>query len=512
MALVGLPLSELANFLKQNSEWLIARSHGPSFSVRSSEIEFRDAGNRIEVSFLFEKGRETWDVADFAFEDGELLLEVFDECDGAIDVVRIVPRTRVGELRAEADAVRMVKAHAIARAFAQQGGRARVVRIELNRDKGRFANIVVEFPSGRQVAAVADVTESLTPEFLLATAVVWVEKLRARRKKPIERVAVIAPRKAAVGVQKLRALLSAEWQRRIHVFELEDDGAGSDGERIPIELEPVSIDSLWAARPRSIEPLVPPSASEFAESLLSRAPESIDIVHARNGETVRYNGLPFARIRTIGERQRVWTGVTNRQAIDADGVDAVYSLIEELGDRRRHDASQKRHEYFRLGPEAWLESMLRRNIKLLDPNLILSPVYNQFRAERDKIDLLALRSDGRLVIIEVKVSADREMVYQAADYWRKIESERRSGNLRALELFGALEIADRPAVIYLVAPTLSYHPDFNLLASTLGSDVPICRFDLYENWRKEVKVFRRAEPGSDCGFDEYPTPPGAGYS
>lgn len=447
------------------------------------------------MSFLFEKGSETWCVADFSFENGELLLEVFDERDGTIDVVRIVPRTRVAELRAEADAVRLVRAHAIARAFAQQSGRSRIVRVELGRENGRFANIVIELPSGRQTVAVADVSESLTPEFLLATAVVWVEKLRARKRKPIERVAVIAPRRGAAGVQKLRALLAAEWQARIDVYESEDDGFGSDGDPVVNELTTLTTDCLWNGRRRTIEPIVQPSASDFAESLLSRDPDSIDIVHAKNGETVRYNGLPFVRIRTIGGRQRVWAGVTNRQVVDEEGVGVIHALIEELADRRRHDAAQKRHEYFRLGPEAWLESMLRRNIKLLDPNLILSPVYHQFGAERDKIDLLALRSDGRLVIIEVKVSADREMIYQAVDYWRKIESERRCGNLRALELFGDLEIVDKPAVIYLVAPTLSCHPDFDLLASTLAYDIPICRFDLYENWREAVRVCRRIELG-----------------
>ena len=60
-------------------------------------------------------------------------------------------------------------------------------------------------------------------------------------------------------------------------------------------------------------------------------------------------------------------------------------------------------------------------------------IYNQFRAERDKIDLLALRKDGRLIIIELKVAPDREMIFQAADYWRKIELQRRKGNLQKAE-------------------------------------------------------------------------------
>ena len=97
-----------------------------------------------------------------------------------------------------------------------------------------------------------------------------------------------------------------------------------------------------------------------------------------------------------------------------------------------------------LASEAWLESILRRNIKLLDANLILSPIYNQFRSSNDKIDLLAIRKDGRLVIIEIKTSPDRDMIFQAADYWRKIELQRRRGVLAEARLFGSQAIA-RPS-------------------------------------------------------------------
>ena len=99
-------------------------------------------------------------------------------------------------------------------------------------------------------------------------------------------------------------------------------------------------------------------------------------------------------------------------------------LVVTLEINRSADAPNKRHEHYRTAPEAWLESILRRNIKLLDANLILSPIYNQFRSSNDKIDLLALRKDGRLVIIELKTQPDREMVFQAADYWRKIDLQR----------------------------------------------------------------------------------------
>jgi hypothetical protein len=144
-----------------------------------------------------------------------------------------------------------------------------------------------------------------------------------------------------------------------------------------------------------------------------------------------------------------------------------------------------------LAAEAWLESILRRNIKLLDANLILSPIYNQFRSSNDKIDLLAIRKDGRLVIIEIKTSPDRDTIFQAADYWRKIELQRRRGVLADARLFGSREIADRPALIYIVAPALSFHHDFEYFARTLNSEIELWRWELHQDWRREIKVVGR---------------------
>ena len=172
------------------------------------------------------------------------------------------------------------------------------------------------------------------------------------------------------------------------------------------------------------------------------------------------------------------------------------TLIELIGDlesHRRPGAANKRHELYRAAPEAWLEAILRQNIKLLDANVILSPIYNQFRASSDKIDLLALRRDGRLVIIELKTTPDREAVFQAADYWRKIELQRRSGNLRAIRAFGDAYILDKPALVYIAAPALSFHRDFEFFARMLVPEIEMWRWELHQNWREKVKVVARRD-------------------
>ena len=95
------------------------------------------------------------------------------------------------------------------------------------------------------------------------------------------------------------------------------------------------------------------------------------------------------------------------------------------------------------------------------------------------------------MIIELKTQPDREMVFQAADYWRKIELQRRRGILHEADLFDGREILDKPALIYLAAPAWSFHRDFEFFAQTVAPEIELWRFELHENWRENVKVLAR---------------------
>src|SRR5688572_24046294 len=250
--------------------------------------------------------------------------------------------------------------------------------------------------------------------------------------------------------------------------------------------------ALWREKARKIKLPAAITPSETAEKILALSPEKTDVVFSRQGETIRFHGLPFARVRIVAGQQKSWFGIDrNRRQLNANTWCELVDLVGQLQTYRNPDTPNKRHELYRAAPEAWLESILRRNIRQLDANLILSPIYNQFRAASDKIDLLAIRRDGRLVIIEIKTSPDREMVFQAADYWRKIEIQRRRGSLK--QAFPDTKILDKPALIYAVAPALSFHRDFGFFARALRSEIEIWRFELHESWRSEIKVLGRRD-------------------
>jgi hypothetical protein len=258
-------------------------------------------------------------------------------------------------------------------------------------------------------------------------------------------------------------------------------------------------DELWRKKLARFPPVAAGTPSKLSLAIVTEAPEAIDIVHSRHGETLRFFGFPFARVRSVLGREKVWFGIdrAHRRVLDESTANDWQNLVEDLREHRSTSALDHRHAFYRAAPEAWLESLLRRDITKLDPGLIIAPLHAQFRTARGAklgirpIDLLALRQDGRLVVIELKVSEDREHVLQGADYWRRVEAHRRRGHIARAKLFGARTIRDEAPLVYLVAPTLRVHPAFQTLAHCISPDIEIYRFDINEDWRSGVRVMRR---------------------
>jgi hypothetical protein len=60
-------------------------------------------------------------------------------------------------------------------------------------------------------------------------------------------------------------------------------------------------------------------------------------------------------------------------------------------------------------------------------------------------------------------------------------------------LFDGREILDEPVLVYLVAPALSFHRDYEFFARAISSEIELWRFELHQNWRAEIKVLARRE-------------------
>ena len=481
--------AEITKKLDSHTEWLLIGASGKSFPVQRGEIEFTFEREKIIFGFLSDAGFQIWRVADCKIEPENITLDLTRNFERELEKIRLVPRISASKLREAVELARLERANQIARLIVEENRGAKLLRVSLNDENARFAQITFKKSDKQQIAVLADIADVATPENLLTTAIFRLAKLE-NRKKPIETVWILAEKKLYKNLRKLHALLRESWKSKICVKEISCPSAKAQREEI-LEIPPITFGNLWREKPPKISLAENTELSETAAEIIKLAPEKIDVIFTKHGETVRFFGLPFARVRRIADGERAWFGIErDKRILNENSRAEFFDLFENLQIYRRFDSPNKRHALFRLAPEAWLEFLLRRNIKLLDGNLILSPIHNQFRAANDTIDLLALRRDGRLIVIELKIAPDREMIFQAVDYWRKIELQRRSGSLASAKIFGDLEISNEPTLVFLAAPTLSFHRDFEFLAKTVSPEIEIYKFGLNENWRENLKVMK----------------------
>jgi hypothetical protein len=480
---------ELRELIAAYPEWLLIRGSGRSFPIFGKEIEVSANDGRTLLGFVDEGGFHSWRLNEFKFNDGAIELDVAGPFAKKRETMRLVPRESAAALAAAVELARLEKANEAAKLIESSFAVTNIIRVDLNAENGRLGQIIFERDKQR-IAALADVTASLTPESVLAASMMWLEKLAARNKNPISDILIVAENRQARALQKLHALLNDRWKAKITIGEI----SRRKEPPIILELPKRKIRELWREKTKRLSIPRDPEPSDTAGRLIELAPDKIDIVYSKQGETLRFLGLPFARVRSLLGKEKAWSGVNKaRRILTEENWHETVDLIRDLEKYRSAKSENTRHEYYRTSPEAWLESILRRDIRQLDANLILSPIYNQFRTSNDKIDLLALRRDGRLVIIELKTQPDREMIFQAADYWRKIELQRRRGILGEADLFDGREILDKPVLVYMVAPALSFHRDYEFFARSLAPEIELWRFELHENWRAEIKVLARRE-------------------
>ena len=195
--------------------------------------------------------------------------------------------------------------------------------------------------------------------------------------------------------------------------------------------------------------------------------------------------------------ERLWFGVegSHRRLLEEKSEHAYAALFEDCAsiDRLSRSITGTR---FIAAPARTGWNRLRRDITQLDPGLIIAPLHAQFRTARGgrlgvrPIDMLAPRQDGRLVVIELKVSEDREHVLQGADYWQRVEAHRRRVTLRVRN-----SLANERSAMSLRWSILSRRPSrapsLQTLARAISSDIEIYRFDINEDWRSGVRVMRR---------------------
>lgn len=239
--------------------------------------------------------------------------------------------------------------------------------------------------------------------------------------------------------------------------------------------------------------------------ILQLAPDSIEVrTHPQlECESFSVHGLEFARAHGRGLK-RVSFGIAglpdgfaapSQTRLGENNFPQLEALVHELIQYRQAQTRDRRHPFYRLRAEAWLESLLRRDICVLDAGLDARYVYSQIPAwraeERSVLDLLTVNHLGRLVVIEIKAAEDVQLPLQGLDYWLRVEQARVRGEFSQRGLFGGLKLADEPPLLYLVAPRLRFHRSFTTIARCIAPEIEAYRIGINTNWRSGVRVHER---------------------
>lgn len=415
-------------------------------------------------------------------------------------LIELVPRASAAAIALTVKAARQARCDQLAELACSVASGLKVERASLSPgarrgQPGPYARIVLRQKYHR-IAVTGYVTASKASDAdaFLAAALLWFKRSAERARPPyIDHLWVVLEGAIVKPVVQRIALLRQSLQEVITVHEIDKHLSETSVVQVPTR------DDLWKKRLARFPPVTPDEPCALTNRLVSMSPGAIDVVHARHGKTLRYHGLPFARMRQVMGHERVWFGVegVRRRLLEERTRGEWFDLMHNLMEHRSPHAPDHHNALYRNAGEAWLESLLRRDISRLDPGLIIAPLYAQFRISRAgvpgvrPIDLLALRQDGRLTVIELKIFESREHVLQGVDYWQRVEAHRRRGNITRAGLFGERKIKNEPPLIYLVAPTLRVHPALTTMAHAIAPDLQIYRFDINEDWRAGVRVMRR---------------------
>ena len=315
----------------------------------------------------------------------------------------------------------------------------------------------------------------------------------------------VPPDRSQTVLERLTLLDFAPLNLPIECFEV------NEKDRAMMARRPVSQAELLSLHPRGLiwPEAKTPTRSIWRDRIVSLAPDWIEVREDANQkfESYKLHGLEFARTKG-DQRERVLFGVPNypdeiaakfafnadtgRRALTEGNFAQLAKLVQEILAYRRADASDLRHPFYRLRSEAWLESLLHRDIRVLDAALDPRFVYSQVPAwigdDRSILDLLTINHQGRLVVIELKAAEDAQLPLQGLDYWLRVEQARVRGEFARRGLFAGIKLADAPPLLYLVAPRLRFHRSFNLVANCITPEVEAYRIGLNTNWREGVKV------------------------
>ncbi len=227
----------------------------------------------------------------------------------------------------------------------------------------------------------------------------------------------------------------------------------------------------------------------------------------------RWRGLEFARTRlsfipgSFSSSEEVVFGVGAEERVLEQCSQAALTEVANCLRDTRHPYGPRQHPLWRLRPERWLESLIVRDVSMVDDRLDSSCQYSQVpafsAADCAMIDVLTATREGRLAVVELKADEDIHLPLQGLDYWSRVEWHHGRGEFPRFGYFEGRELSVEKPLLFLVAPALHVHPATDTVLRYLSPEIEWEFVGIDERWREGVKVvFRKRAAGKHRGGNE----------
>ncbi|MFN0108064.1 MAG: hypothetical protein ACKVZH_04355 [Blastocatellia bacterium] len=457
---------------------------------------------------------QSWRVTAYEIDSAELRLQVTRGLKNEFVILTLRNQSRWRDClefeSLELTERRRLYAQTLAELFASELFNAKVQHVTTGEARsqsapGRYARLILKLPGETVLAIGATEAESQTNlDNIIAAGLIWLTTFNQPRdsKQPdrpkAKRLLFCLPAgRSQTAIERMTLLDTAHLGARIECLEINERNKELNSVQLATQSE------LLNTHPREVDwPEADSTDNHWRERILRLAPERTELRQIAGKEHYSINGLEFARA-SLGKKPRVVFGVagfagfagfesTPAEILTEANFYRLANLVDEIARHRSANSADRRHAFYRLREEAWLESLLRQNISVLDAGLDKRFVYSQIPAwrgdERSVIDLLTVSHKARLVVIEVKASEDAQLPMQGLDYWLRVEQARLRGEFQRRGLFGGIELADQPPLLYLVAPRLRFHRAFAPVARCLSPQIEAYQIGVNANWRSGVRV------------------------
>jgi hypothetical protein len=337
------------------------------------------------------------------------------------------------------------------------------------------------------IMAAAPGESSSTYDGLLTFGLIWFNRTRSRKsQKPIGGLRLFFPEGSGSAIaHRLKAISPS-----IPVEFYEYDPAARRIRRV----DPRDCGNVksWLVPRRELEAALS-LAHGTIESIRRLNPAAItaETIPATSEVALRFRGLLFARCGPGG----TFFGTESEQPLTSASREELERLVRTLELRRSPVADSPQHPLYRAQAERWLESLVATDAARIDARIDPRFLYHQVPAissgDRGIIDLLGITREGRLVVLELKAGEDVQLLIQAVDYWLRVRQHQEQGDFPRYGYFPGMDISPQPPLVFLVAPSLRFHPAADILARCLIPEIEMYRVGVNENWRRGLRVVLR---------------------